>query len=112
MKFAIPLANGRLSLHFGHCEKFALIDIDPEKKTILDNKIIDSPPHQPGLLPAWLHEQGADVIITGGMGMRAQQIFAGQNIKVVVGAPSDEPETIVKNYLGGTLEVGSNICDH
>ncbi|NLF18973.1 MAG: ATPase, partial [Lentisphaerae bacterium] len=29
MRLAIPIADGRLSLHFGHCESFALIDVDP-----------------------------------------------------------------------------------
>ena len=28
MKIAIPLANGQLAMHFGHCEQFALIDVD------------------------------------------------------------------------------------
>ena len=70
------------------------------------------PPHEPGLLPRWLHEQGADVIIAGGMGQRAQQLFAQSGIKVVVGAPADAPERIVESYLSGTLVSGQNFCDH
>jgi len=29
MKIAIPLAGGKLSAHFGHCQEFAIIDADP-----------------------------------------------------------------------------------
>ena len=112
MRIAIPVVNGRLSAHFGHCEKFALIDADSTKKTILGEEMIASPEHQPGLLPKWLAEQGADVIIAGGMGMRAKSLFTEQNIEVVVGAGTENPRTIAEAYLAGKLETGRNICDH
>ena len=112
MRIAIPIAQGRLAMHFGHCEEFALIDVDTEKKEIRSTEMVGSPPHQPGLLPVWLSEQGAEVIIAGGMGMRAQQLFTQQNIQVVIGAPSEEPDAIAKAFLDGTLETGANICDH
>lgn len=112
MRIAIPLAGGRLSLHFGHCEEFALLDVDTDKKEITNKETVAAPPHQPGLLPRWLHEQGAGVIIAGGMGSRAQGLFAQNGIQVVVGAPADEPEQIAMAYLDGSLEAGDNICDH
>lgn len=112
MKIAIPLVHGKLSLHFGHCEEFALVEVDPQTKTIKKKDILTSPPHQPGLLPKWLGEKGASVIIAGGIGSRAQGLFAEQNIDVVVGAPSDSPEVLVSAYLNGTLKSGENICDH
>jgi len=111
MKIAIPLASGRLCMHFGHCEQFALLDTD-ESNSIVGKTLLTPPPHEPGVLPAWLGEQGADVIIAGGMGSRAQQLFARNNITVVVGAPADEPEQLVAAYLGGSLETGANVCDH
>ncbi len=112
MRIAIPLAAGRLSMHFGHCEQFALVDVDPDNKKIDNTELIDAPPHQPGLLPRWLHEQGANVIIAGGMGQRAQQLFAQNDIQVVIGASALTPEELVKAYLEGTLQTGENICDH
>ena len=112
MKIAIPLAAGRLCQHFGHCESFALIDVDPQEKQILGREDVAAPPHQPGLLPPWLAERGANVIIAGGMGGRARDLFAAQNIEVVVGAPADTPERIVTAWLAGSLEVGGNTCDH
>ena len=60
----------------------------------------------------WLHEQGASVIITGGMGIRARTLFAENGIDVVVGAPVEEPETVARAFLEGTLQTGDNICDH
>ena len=111
MKIAIPLADGRLAMHFGHCEQFALVEAD-EQNTIVNTTLLTPPRHEPGVLPAWLTEHGADVIISGGMGMRAQQLFAQNNIAVVVGAPGETPEQIVAAYLNGTLETGDNICDH
>ncbi|HAK96587.1 MAG TPA: ATPase [Planctomycetes bacterium] len=112
MKIAIPLADGRLCMHFGHCEHFALIDADAAEKKILARQDVEAPPHQPGLLPGWLAERGATVIIAGGMGGRAQALFAERGIEVVVGAPAETPEKLVSDYLAGTLRSGDNLCDH
>ncbi len=112
MKIAIPLADGRLCVHFGHCEQFALVEVDDAAKTITSTSYLTPPAHEPGVLPRWLHEQGANVIIAGGMGQRAQDLFSQSGVKVVVGAPGDMPENVVSAYLAGTLEVGQNVCDH
>lgn len=112
MKIAIPLAGGKLAMHFGHCERFALVDVDPAEKKILGREDIDAPPHQPGLLPPWLAERGATMIIAGGMGQRAQSLFTENGIQVIVGAPSETPERLVGDYLAGTLQAGENACDH
>jgi ATP-binding protein involved in chromosome partitioning len=112
MKIAIPIAEGRLCQHFGHCETFALFDADPESKTILGRKDLEPPPHEPGVLPAWLAGLGATHIIAGGMGQRAQTLFVQQGVQVIVGAPADEPESLVTRYLAGTLTAGVNACDH
>jgi len=112
MKIAIPLAAGRLSLHFGHCDQFAIIDVDPESNEILGREDLASPPHEPGLLPRWLSEKGASMIIAGGMGVRAQQLFAQNGVQVVIGAPADTPENLVQQMLSGELQGGPNPCDH
>ncbi|HUS46716.1 MAG TPA: iron-sulfur cluster carrier protein MrpORP [Phycisphaerae bacterium] len=112
MKIAIPLADGKLSMHFGHCEQFALIEVDPEAGTILSTDLQAPPAHEPGVLPRWLREQGAEVILAGGMGSRAQDLFGQMGIRVVVGAPGGEPQQLVRDYLAGTLQAGDNVCDH
>ncbi|MGD9058426.1 MAG: NifB/NifX family molybdenum-iron cluster-binding protein [Desulfobacterales bacterium] len=110
MKFAIPLANGKLTAHFGHCQEFALIEVTDNE--IANKQILVPPPHEPGVLPSWLHELGADVIIAGGMGQRAVSLFNENGIKVITGAPELEPEALVTNYLDNTLMTGVNVCDH
>ncbi|MBN2189443.1 MAG: NifB/NifX family molybdenum-iron cluster-binding protein [Chitinispirillaceae bacterium] len=112
MKIAVPVANGKFSLHFGHCEKFVIADVDETAKIITGEEESTPPSHEPGMLPKWLNEKGVNVIIAGGMGMRAQQLFTQYGIKVVVGAPAENPQTVVLNYLKGTLATGTNICDH
>ena len=110
MKFAIPLANGKLTAHFGHCQEFALIEVVDNE--IANKQIFVPPPHEPGILPRWLHELGADVIIAGGMGQRAVGLFDERGIKVVTGAPALPPEELVNSYLNQTLQTGANVCDH
>ena len=112
MKIAVPIVDGRLSAHFGHCEQFAILEADEQSKDTLKKSMHEAPSHEPGLLPRWLHELGTDVIIAAGMGQRAQQLFAQNGITVVVGAPAETPEELASAYLSGTLQAGKNICDH
>jgi predicted Fe-Mo cluster-binding NifX family protein len=110
MKFAIPLAEGKLTAHFGHCQEFALIEV--EDNQIKNKETLVPPPHEPGVLPKWLHDQGANVIIAGGMGARALDLFSQNDIKVIVGASALTPEELVNQYLANTLQTGGNVCDH
>jgi predicted Fe-Mo cluster-binding NifX family protein len=112
MKIAIPVENGHLCTHFGHGAEFAVYDVDSAAKTTRAKAVHRAPLHEPGVLPRWLHEQGANVIITGGMGQRAQQLFAQNGIQVVMGAPPDLADDVVTAYLAGTLQTGANPCDH
>jgi len=112
MRIAIPLVRGKLSLHFGHCDNFAIFDIDDKTSKVIDRKDAAPPGHEPGVLPQWLHENNVSVIIAGGMGQRAQQLFAQNNVKVVIGASDQTPEELVSAYLENTLQTGDNICDH
>jgi len=73
---------------------------------------IAAPPHEPGLLPAWLADQGANLVLAGGMGTRAIQLFADRDIEVIVGAPALEPEALAGGYLAGEIGAGANACDH
>lgn len=109
---AVPVAQGRLCMHFGHCEQFALYNVDTATKEIASPRRVVPPPHEPGLLPRWLHDQGVKLVIAGGMGGRAQGIFEENGIEVIVGAPAELPEDIIRRYLDGQLQPGENACDH
>ena len=112
MKFAIPTADHKLCQHFGHCDLFTIIEVDDTTKKSKSNQEMVPPPHEPGVLPAWLHKQGVTVVIAGGMGQHAQQLFNQNQIEVVIGAPVDTPENLVSAYLNKTLQGGKNMCDH
>lgn len=112
MKIAIPVTNGQLSMHFGHCEKFTFFNIDPEDGEILERKEIPAPPHQPGFLPQWMAQHNVDLVIAGGMGPRALGLFTQYGIKVITGAPPIDPEQVVLSYISGNLQTGENVCDH
>ncbi|MCK5130696.1 MAG: NifB/NifX family molybdenum-iron cluster-binding protein [Candidatus Sabulitectum sp.] len=110
MRIAIPMADGALCMHFGHCSTFALVNVEENKVTATSEVV--PPPHQPGLLPPWLAEQGVTMVIAGGMGSRAQTLFTQSGIEVVTGASGKGAREIVENYLGGTLKTVENTCDH
>jgi ATP-binding protein involved in chromosome partitioning len=110
MRIAIPTVDGKLCMHFGHSEQFTLVDVEDGEIKSMEAAI--PPPHAPGVLPRWLREHGADIIIASGMGSRAQMLFNENGISVAVGAPILEPEVLVKQYVSGELKLGGNICDH
>ena len=112
MRYAVPVNGGVISQHFGHCEHFAMFDVDEKTKKVLKKELVTSPEHQPGLLPGWLADQGVSFVIAGGMGSRALNLFQQNRIGVIIGALEDDPEKAVLNHLKGDLAIGDNICDH
>ncbi len=112
MKIAVPVVEGKLCMHFGHCEVFAFVEVDPETREVKKVEFLPPPPHAPGVIPPWVAQQGASHVIAGGMGGRAIQLFESAGVHVITGAPSLEPEELAKQYLSGELVTGKNVCDH
>lgn len=110
MIIAIPVADELLCMHFGHCQTFRFFEVD--NKTIIKTEDKVPPPHEPGVLPQWLGELNVNLVIAGGMGMRAQQLFTQAGVKVLTGAPGDDPRKIVEAFIASELETGENVCDH
>jgi predicted Fe-Mo cluster-binding NifX family protein len=108
--FAVPTIGKQLCAHFGHCEAFALVETDQQK--IVNIEYHTPPVHQPGTYPRFLASKGVSTIISGGMGIKAQEIFAQNNIEVFTGIDSENPEDLVIQYLNGQLESRENLCDH
>jgi ATP-binding protein involved in chromosome partitioning len=106
----IPVAGGKLASHFGHCEEFAFVETHDGRIVNTSTRI--PPAHEPGVLPRWVSEQGGHVVIAGGMGERAQELFRENGLEVIIGAPMDPPESIANQYLTGNLITGENVCDH
>ncbi len=109
-KIAIPTTNNVLSTHFGHCEKFAIYTVMDDK--IVKDELITPPPHEPGSHPKFLKDLGCDTIIAGGMGEKAQALFAENNIEVFIGVPDIPLAGLVQKYIDAELKSGKNLCDH
>jgi predicted Fe-Mo cluster-binding NifX family protein len=107
MRIAISTDSGTVSAHFGRCPAFTIVNIEDGK--VLSKEQINNPGHHPGFLPKFLHEKGVSYIIAGGMGQRAVQLFAEQEIKVIVGV-SGAIDDVIKKIIDGTLEGGESLC--
>lgn len=109
MKIAVASDNGMVTGHFGHCEEFIIFDIDNNK--IIKEENIPNPGHKPGFLPNFLGDKGVNVIIAGGMGERAVNIFNERNIQVITGATGNS-KNAVERYLSGDLKSTGSTCHH
>lgn len=109
-KFVVPTSYGLLDKHFGHCSHFTIVEV--KNNVIMDEQIIDSPPHEPGKLPLFLIEKGVTDVIAGGMGQGAIQIFNQNQVNVYVGAPQLKAKALVDGHLSRTLKFTGNYCDH
>ncbi len=110
MKFAIPTLNNEITAHFGHCDKFAIVETTDNK--ITNEETLTPPVHQPGSYPKFLAEKGVDVIIAGGMGQQAQNLFYQNNIKVHLGVITGTAKKLVEDHINNQLQTGGNLCDH
>lgn len=107
MKIAIAREGNFVSAHFGHCEGFEVFEV--ENKNIVSRTFIENPGHRPGFLPKYLSEKNVDIIIAGGMGANAQEIFKRNNIEVIVGA-SGELDNVINDFIEGKLQTSNSVC--
>lgn len=109
MKIAVATDQGQVAGHFGHCEAFALYEVEDGK--VVGEESIANPGHKPGFLPNFLAEKDITIMIVGGIGSGAVEIFTEKGIRVVAGA-SGESRTVVEQYLKGQLNSTGTICNH
>lgn len=107
---AIPLENGVLCEHFGHCQTFAIVDV--KNGLITTIKEIEPPEHVPGLYPAWVAQFGVTDVIAAGMGQKAIELFNQQKINAFVGAPVKTAKELVNDFIGNKLLLSANYCNH
>lgn len=107
---AFPLENGILCAHFGHCEKFAIVEV--ENDNIVDIKELTPPEHVPGLYPRWIAQFGVTDVIAGGMGQQAINLFNQQGINAFVGAPMKSAQELTAEFISGKLALNANYCNH
>ena len=107
-KIAVASEGNFVTEHFGHCQNFNIYETENGK--IVKSESIPNPGHKPGFLPNFLHDLGAEVIISGGMGGGAIEIFEEHNIEVITGA-SGNCEDCVNAYLAGKLISNGEVCN-
>ncbi len=107
MRIAVAAMGTAVAGHFGHCENF--IFFDTEGGQIVNIQSVPNPGHRPGFLPNFLADNGAQVIISGGMGGGAVDIFNTRGVEVIVGVQGDA-KAAVETYLRGELISTGSIC--
>ena len=112
IKTAIPLTDNKLSEHFGHCEQFAIYELDDEKRIISGPELVPPPPHEPGVFPKWLKSLGTDLVIAGGMGKRALDLFSENGIAVISGTAGETPEAVIEDFRKDALGDEKPSCNH
>jgi predicted Fe-Mo cluster-binding NifX family protein len=103
--------EGTLSAHFGRCPFYTFVTVDGDQ--ILGHEVVRNPyfpNHQPGVIPQFIHSQGAHVMIAGGMGPRAINFFTELGIDVATGAQG-KVRDVVEAYLKGHIQ-GIVACEH
>lgn len=112
MKIAVPTTDGILDGHFGHTRLFTFFTVNDETKKIESAEALVPPPHEPGVLPRFIAEQGATVMLASGMGPAAIKILENAGIDVVLGCPTTQIEDVVAQYLKGKLVSSESACEH
>ena len=109
MRIAVASNGTQVTGHFGHCESFIFFDTEDNK--IVKEEVVPNPGHKPGFLPNFLADQGATVVIAGGMGGGAVDIFNERGVEVVLGAQGDA-KAAVEAWLRGELQSTGSVCQH
>jgi predicted Fe-Mo cluster-binding NifX family protein len=109
MRIAIARTGNEVSQHFGYCDNFLLYDLDGDK--IVKENILANPGHQPGFLPRLLRENGVELVISGGMGSKAKELFQANNIQTITGV-SGTADQILQAFLENTLVGTGETCNH
>ncbi len=114
MRIAVSADDARgldaaVSPHFGRCPYYVLVDVDEGR--ISSTRVVANPfygQHRPGQVPAFIQSQGADVMLTGGMGARAVSFFEQCGIEPITGATGSVRHAL-EDYLAGRLR-GAAAC--
>lgn len=107
MIIAVASDGGRVTEHFGHCSNFNFYHVRDGR--IIQAESVANPGHRPGFLPNFLHEKGVNIIVSGGMGSGAIEIFQEKGMEIILGASGDAKEA-VEAYLRGTLKSTGSVC--
>ena len=117
-RIAVPSAHpggleAEVGAHFGHCDLYTIIDV--ENGVVTSVSTLPNVPHQQGGCMApdnHLAQNGVNLLIAGGMGMRPLMGFAQVGITVYHGGEAASVGDAVAAFLSGNLATFSmnNTC--
>ena len=104
MRIALPLANGKFSIHYGRAEALSIHEIDLEKgiSTSLGMRMFP----QEGTCGAgkWVAAQGVEVLLAGGLGAGAAKGLGEAGVRVFAGVEEEEPNKVLEMFLAGIAQ--------
>jgi predicted Fe-Mo cluster-binding NifX family protein len=112
MKIAVPITSEKyIDSHFGQCESYGVYTIS-EKNEITEVKTIKS---QQGCgcksdIASVLSSEGVKVMLAGGIGGGAINVFNNNGIEVVRGC-SGKADDVVKLYIEGLVKDSGSSCN-
>jgi predicted Fe-Mo cluster-binding NifX family protein len=109
MKVAVACDGTEVSPHFGRCQRYLIADLQGADITLIE--WLESPGHEPGVLPELMREKGVELVVAGGAGPRAQGLFAAAGIEFVGGA-TGEALQVLQALAQGTFVPGQSACTH
>ena len=108
MKIAVATKDNMVAQHFGYCDGFHVFDVEDNK--IVKEEMVANPGHKPGFLPNYLGDLGVNVIVSGGMGGGAVEIFNERGIQVIIGVEGN-PKAVVAKFIEGQLVSTGSVCE-
>jgi len=109
MRIAVPVTDGRIPNHLGHCQAFLFVDV--ELGQIRSERELPNPGHGPGGPPPhFLARERADQVLAWGMPPHARSVLAEAGIRVQLGATGDARQA-VRDFLAGTLTLTTEALD-
>ncbi len=109
MKVAVACDGTQLSPHFGRCQRYLIADLKSPDITLVE--WLESPGHEPGVLPELMRQKGVELVVAGGAGPRAQGLFAAAGIEFIPGVTGNALEAL-QALACGMLEAGDSSCLH
>jgi len=103
--------ESEMSMHFGRCPYYIMVEVegtDVQKVEAVANPFFNG--HVPGAVPEFIKNQNVNVMVAGGMGPKAIDLFQGFGIEVATGV-AGRVGNVLQAYLDGKVS-GTASCGH
>lgn len=116
MRLALPIAEGKFSLHYGRASALSIHDVDLERGTSVPVGLLPFPAEGTCSAAAWVAAQGVDVMLAGGLGGGAAQGLGKAGVQVLAGIREEDPSKVLASFLAGAAEArrlapGESLCE-